>query len=164
MIFLIISIIVFIALMWIWIENLGMALLLGSTIGLFFGVIIWVLGGGLIGAFLPTTTEVETKPIYALTDSTSIEGNKFLMSGYVKEGLVYRYITKTTRGKHIEEIKANSVYINEGNYTPHLKIYNQVLAKDWYYWFACPLFAEQTYYEFYVPDNSMINEYEIDLE
>lgn len=137
----------------------------GSLIGLFIGMIIWLSIGGIIGEFLPTKEIIETKPLYALTDTTSTYGEKFLFSGYIDEKLTYRYITETERGKHIEEIDTKNVYVNEGDYQPHLKISKKELAKDWYFLFANDLaIDETTYYEFYVPENTLIHNYQIDLE
>lgn len=136
--------------------------IIGGIIGVIVGALVWLLFGAMVGEFLPIKEVVEEKPLYALTDSTSIHGEKFLFSGYIDEELTYRYIIETERGRHIEEINGKNVYVNEGDYEPHVKIYNTELAKDWYYLFAGHFGT--TYYEFYVPENTLTHNYQVDLE
>lgn len=161
MIYIIIGIIVFTVRAYSWTQEWIEAVISG-LIGLLVGMFIWILLGSVIGEFLPEKEVVEEKPLYALTDTTSTYGEKFLFSGYIDEELTYRYIIETERGKHIEEIKTNNVYVNEGDYEPHVKIYNTELAKDWYYLFAGHFGT--TYYEFYVPENTLTHNYQVDLE
>ena len=163
MIYLIIGVIAFTIWFYFMTESFGDALL-GSIIGLFAGTLACLIIGTVIGGFLPVKEVVEEKPLYALTDTTSIQGSKYLFSGYIEDKLTYRYIIDTERGKHLEEINTTNVYINEGDYDPHVKIYNTELAKDWYYWFANNLVYDTTYYEFYVPKNTLIHNYQVDLE
>ena len=135
---------------------------LGAVMGALVGFIIYTVIGGAIGSSLPLNKVVEEQEIYALTDNSSIEGASYLFSGYINENLVCRYVISTDRGKHIEQIDADYVYINEGDYKPIVKHYTYVFEKEWYKWFAHTAFVDD-YYEFYVPENTVTNEYNIDL-
>ena len=135
----------------------------GAFLGGIIGVILYFLIGGIIGAFLPTEMEiVDTQKIYALTDDSSIDGRHYLFSGYADEKMVCRYIVDTDKGKNIEEVCANHSFINEGDYEPKVEIYKTKFKYNWDYIFASDwLFSLE--YRFYVPENTVINSYNIDL-
>lgn len=135
-----------------------------SIMGLMVGFLLYFTVGGIIGCGLDIKEIVEEQELCALKDTTSIEGQKYLFSGYIDENLVCRYIVSTERGKHIEELNTENVYINEGNYKPIVKTHNVQLAKDWYYWFAHDAFVDGYYVEFFVPENTVTTEYNIDLQ
>lgn len=136
---------------------------LGGLLGFFVGLILWLFIGGFIGCALPTVEVVEEQEICALNDSTSVEGASYLFSGYIDEDLVCRYVINTERGKHIEEVDTDNVYIKEGDYTPTVKIHSVEFKKDWCYWIAHDMFVDGYYVEFYVPENTVTSEYNIDL-
>ena len=158
-------IIIFAVLMFIWgYSQYGFFFdgLLYSIAGLFVGFIFYFFIGGIIGVNLPLNEICEEQKIYALNDSSSIEGQNYLFSGYVDEELVYRYVIDTDKGKYIEEIDAYNAYINEGNYNPMVKHYSYEFEKKWHKLFAHTLFVSD-YYEFYVPENTITTEYNVDL-
>lgn len=144
-------------------EEFGMALM-GGILGGLIGIIVWFILGGIIGCNLQTVETIEEQEILALNDSSSIEGASYLFSGYIDEDLVCRYVINTERGKHIEEVNTKNVYINEGDYEPTVKIHTTHFKKDWYYWFAHDLFSSEYYVEFFVPENTVTSEYNIDLK
>ena len=146
---------------WIDWEDIG-ASIFSSFAFAFIGFIVYLAIGGIIGCGLPLNEIVEEQEIFALTDNSSVEGRNYLFSGYINEELVCRYVVNTDRGKHIEEVDAYKVYINEGDYKPVVKHYTYVFEKEWHEWFAHTLFTDD-YYEFYVPENTVTNEYNIDL-
>ena len=129
------------------------------------GFAIWLTIGSLIGIFLPTTDIVtEEQEIYALNDSSTIKGKNFLFSGYIDEKFVCRYIVNTDKGKSIEEIDTddNKFYIEEGNYKPKVVKYSIGFKSNWHYLFAFPMFHD--YYKFFVPEGTVTNTYNIDLQ
>lgn len=142
--------------------NDGFDTFFNAIIGLFVGIFMFIFIGGLIGGVLPQEKVVEEQKIYALNDSSAVEGEKFLFSGHIDEQLVYRYVTSNDKGKHIEELDDDEVYIKEGNYTPILEHHYYVLEKDWHKLFAHTEFSD-SYYIFYVPENTVTNEYNINL-
>lgn len=139
-------------------EGLG-----GALLGLLIGILIWMLVGFPLGFAVPTTEVIEEQEIVALTDSTSVEGQKFLFSGYINENLVCRYVINTDKGKHIEEVKSDNVYIKEGDYKPTVIKHKFVPKADWYWWFCFPIGSGGDYTEFLVPENTVTSEYNIDL-
>ena len=143
-------------------EEIGIALCSGF-LGLAIGTMLYLFIGGMLGTSLPTVDVVEEQKICALVDSSEIEGANYLFSGYIGEKLVFRYVINTDKGKHIEEIQSvENVYINEGDYEPMVKIYSKEFAKEWYNWIAFPWFSKE--YVFYVPHDTITNEYNIDLQ
>lgn len=143
-------------------EEIGIGLC-GGFLGLAIGFMLYLFIGGMLGTSLPTVDVVEEQKICALVDSSEIEGTNYLFSGYIGEKLVFRYVINTDKGKHIEEIKSvENVYINEGDYEPMVKIYSKEFAKEWHNWIAMPLFSKE--YVFYVPHDTITNEYNIDLQ
>ena len=142
-------------------EEFGLGIC-ASFLGLLIGGILYLALGSAIGCFLPTVDVVEEQTICALNDSSKIEGANYLFSGYIEEKLVIRYVINTDKGKHIEEIPSvKNVYINEGDYEPMVKTIYQEFAEEWYYWIALPMTTKE--YIFYVPNNTVTNEYNIDL-
>lgn len=134
-----------------------------GILGMVYGAIVWVAVGGIIGTNLPMVEIVTEQPICALNDSTSIEGRNYVFSGYVEENLVYRYVIETEKGKKNEEIRSNNVYIKEGDYVPTIRNHDEHFAEDWYYWFAFPWKGDH-YIEFLVPENTVTDQYNIDLQ
>lgn len=123
-----------------------------GIVGALIGLVIWFFVGGIIGANLQTVETVST------------EGANYLFSGYINENLVYRYVINTDRGKHIEELSSENVYINEGDYKPTVKTYTTCFKEDWYYLFVHDKFVSESYVVFFVPENTVTNEYSIDLD
>ena len=136
----------------------------GGLLGFLVGILVLITIGFGIGLTVPTVEVVEEQEIIALNDSTSIEGRKYLYSGYINENLVCRYVINTERGKHIEEVKSDSVYIKEGDYKPTVITHKFVPKEDWYAWFCIPIGSGGNYTEFFVPENTVTSEYNIDLQ
>lgn len=135
----------------------------GGVLGFVVGFCLYISLGGFIGSVLKTIDVTEKKELYALNDLSSIEGSYYVFSGYIDEKLVYRYVEKTEKGLHIEEINSSNVYIKEGDYIPTLVIHKKEFASEWMYLFAHDYFFT-TEYEFLVPANTVITEYNIDLK
>lgn len=95
----------------------------GGFCGFIVGSIVYGILGSIIGGGLKTTENINAQNIVALNDSSKIEGQQYLFSGYINESLVYRYVIETERGKHIEECKADNGYIKEENVNnPYVEI------------------------------------------
>ena len=148
---------------WGFCEKFFGALFFGF-LGFLIGGILWITFGEFVGEVLdlPQTDTYEEQEICALNDSTSTEGSMFLFSGHIEDKLVFRYVVETNKGKHIEEIKdTEDVYIKEGNYKPVARTYSYDFVEEWHFWFASPSLDEYTV--FYVPENTVTNEYNINL-
>lgn len=146
---------------WDFIEKIGLSLLY-SFLGLLAGICIFLVAGLFIGLGMPKTETVETKEIYALNDASNLEGHFYLASGYVKENEVIKYISDGEYGKKIYTAKVDESYINEGYDNAYVEIHKKELKYNWMYLFAYH-FQDDTYI-FFVPDGSVTNEINIDLE
>lgn len=135
----------------------------GIILGVIAGLITYALIGGLIGIMVPRKEVIaEEQKIYALNDSSSIT---YIYRGYMNEKLVYRYVIETDKGKHVEKVAADNCYIKEGDYSPKIVKHNSVFANAWFYMIAYDLKEDSSYYyEFYVPKNTVTEQYKIDLE
>lgn len=133
-----------------------------GAFGFLIGFVLLISVGSLIGFAFPTKTVVTTNNIYALNDNSGVESNFYLMHGYVDEELVIRYISNGEYGKKIYEIDTDNAYINEGKDNPYVEIHHTVFKHDWMNLFG--VCWEKDVYVFYVPQGSVTNEYEIDLE
>ncbi len=153
--------------------------IIGLLIGLFkvkdyivaltyIGIII----GGLVAfaltpvmtAIAPVETEVIEKKIYALNDTSSNQGTHYLYSEYINNEPKYRYVVGTSNGKQVKETKTTNVFIKEENCEPKVKIYKRVLKNKIYGWLFFVELLDEDKVEFYVPDNTVINNYKIDLQ
>ena len=163
MIIILISLIIFIIGVIIFIcIDIGYDLCKFSFTGFIIGVLIFGIGTYFISPHIEKEETVNTRNIYALNDASSIKGQFFLMSGSINEEYTLRYIINTPKGRQVKEIKENNIYIKEGNYKPHLE-YHDIRFKNekWYLLFSNP---NENYTIFYVPENSIISDYNIDLE
>ena len=143
-------------------EGFAFGLFCG-LLGILIGIIAWFIVGGIIGCTLPMKEITNEKQLCALSDSNSISGEKFLFSGYINEKLECRYVVNTDRGKHIESVDADKMYIKEGNYKPKVVSHSDDFKSIGYYWFAVPWNSHE-WYEFYVPNGTVTSEYSIDLK
>lgn len=137
--------------------------LLGALIGFLTGLLLMFTIGQIIGLMLPKEENITKENIYALNSSDSTEGASFIFSGYVDENFIYRYVIETDKGKHVEEIDADKVYIVEGNYEPIMEIHKTVFKYKWMYLFAYHG-SEKDYVKFYVPSGTVTTEYSVNLE
>lgn len=145
------------------IFDIGDILCTFASIGVLVGLLIFI-----IGVCCPVSSHIEkeetisTQYIYALNDTSSIEEQFFLISGSVDEKYTIRYVINTSKGKQVKEIKGNNIYIKEGNYKPHLEYHDiRFKNKKWYLLFSHP---NENYTVFYIPENSIINDYNLDLQ
>lgn len=137
----------------------------GGVCGFVVGLVIYGILGSIIGGGLQTVENINTQNIVALNDSSKIEGQRYLFSGYINESLVYRYIIETEKGKHIEECKADNGYIKEENINnPYVEIHTYTFKHDWCYLFAININYVENYSVFHVPGGTVTNEYNVDLK
>ena len=130
-----------------------------------------IIGGLVTFALTPVMTDIAPienkvveKEIYALNDTSTNQGVSYLFSGYVDDELKYRYVINTSNGKQIKETKTNNVFIKERDNTPKVKIYKRVLKYKSYSWLFFVELSDEDKVEFYVPENTVTNDYKIDLQ
>lgn len=113
-----------------------------------------------------------TIPIAAMKDATAINGRiggSFIRSGYINQEIVYRYMVKTDKGLSQETIKGK-VYINYTDGPPHIEVinkrYSEEKARNLVELFLLNDYPAMYYvsYNVYVPEGSVVQEFEIDME
>lgn len=133
-----------------------------SLVGVFIGFLLWLTFGAFVGIVLPKTETTETKTIYALNDCSNISSTFYLTSCHIDEEEVIKYISDAEYGKKIFTANVENSYINEGYEDAYVEIHHVDFEYHWMWWFAICL--EEDVNVFYVPNGSVTNEIEIDLE
>lgn len=135
----------------------------GGLLGGLIGVIPSFIIGGMISIMILGTSPMEckyTQELMAMKDNTSISGSFFLGTGRADSEMCYIYLVETDKGMHTKTLKQNGsyeVYIKCTDGTPYLEYWDA--EED--FW---RLPDESPYYVFYLPEGSVVNTYEIDLE
>lgn len=103
--------------------------------------------------------QVEDVEIYSLRTSNDLNGTFVLGTGTVSTTTKYYVVIKTDIGYKIKDINASEAYILYTKDQPHLEIYSH---KDYKTskarWFTT---GATTYYKIYIPEGSIIENYEI---
>lgn len=106
------------------------------------------------------------KNIVALEDNTDIEGRLYYRTGYIEENLYYYYMESLSNGgKKIGKIKAEETTVFEGSDNYKVEFYKSTRkAKD--YLFLGIMTMEDVQYKtyLYVPKDTVINNYNIDMK
>lgn len=103
--------------------------------------------------------------IYAIKDSTEIEGSFSLGTGQVSGEQYYYFVTKTDNDfKKVDKVKVNHSVMKEGDYVqPYVIQY----PKEFDSAFARIMYGKYSgyyFYEFYLPNDTITTDYNIDLE
>lgn len=145
-------------------SSIFISILLGILCGIL-GIIISTATVEYFNLIEKITYIESEREIYALKDISGIEGNFYLFGGNVGDEYQYRYVINTPKGKQVETVSSEQydVYIKEGNYKPKVvceKIeYTNKIFNNWF------IFPYKDYtYTIYVPNNTILNNYNIDLE
>lgn len=152
----ILGFIFFLRLVYRFCANKFISIILSSVCGLIIGFALWFFVGGFIGYHISKTEKIEEYKLEKLSYYTFENEEKYLFSGYVDGELVYTYKIGTEIKKIVEDNNSKNVYINEGDYTPIIKIHNKEIKKNWYNLFVNKLFIKDSYIEFFIPENAII--------
>lgn len=108
----------------------------------------------------------ETKTIYALNDKTSINGQSFLFSGYIKEDLVYRMFVEENGGKKLKELKPSSVtiYEEDKDCDKFIETYKYKYTNSFIKWLLGESTWDDDTYKIHIPKGSITTEYKLDLQ
>ena len=137
-------------------ANIGQLL-----IGLFCGLIVC-----LMSSFIVTSSTYEfskqesTQEIYALSDNIGASGNFFLGTGQVGSDLVYFYVVDSENGKHVESVKRENAYIKYGD-EHTVTVVSYEFENKALHWVAFS--TKENDYVFCVPEGTITNSFEIDL-
>lgn len=116
-----------------------------------------------VAVIFPQTCEkTNTEHIIALNDSTGVNGRAgFLGSGYVEDELYYYYMTDTKEGFQAKKIKAEDTYVRYSD-EAIVETYTATNFKNKLLWLiALPI---KSFHIVYIPEGSIIENYQIDLE
>ena len=146
--------------------DLGLTLLNLICYSLVAGIIWFSVGIGCIANPIETypAPESEKVEIYSLADGNLTEGrHSFLGSGYIDEELQYTFVVKDELGYTVEQVKAKNCYVKYTQEDPYaLPLYKKygAFAKFW----LGDDTASTDGYIFYLPEGTIIQEYDIDLK
>lgn len=117
-----------------------------------------------IGSVLPEEEYLyqETSlPIISLEDNVKQQGNFFLGTGTKDEQLYYYFVLNIEHGFKIENVSAKDTYVRYDS-QPRIIIKRAIGFKNWYnYIWAIPLRTQNV---IYVPEGTIISNYNIDLQ
>lgn len=105
---------------------------------------------------------VSDTKIIALKDNQNINGNFYIMGGYVNENLYYYYATETEFGYKTEKVMADNAYIKYTDGETHIEKYVGEFANDRMNLWGFPVCNDR--YIIYCPDGTVTNEFIVDLE
>lgn len=100
-------------------------------------------------------------PIVALEDNVASRGQFFLGTGASKSDIYYYYMIDTERGYVIESVKACDTYIKYDT-NPRIVVERGNGFNHWYNYIWA--FPTSTHYTIYVPEGTILNNYNIDLK
>ena len=125
--------------------------------------IIYLCCGGIVGSFFEPVSYTQTEtPLIALKDNSTIDGLFFLGCGNIGSKTQYSYAIDTEFGIKIKTLSADKkIYFKYDEGAPALITSEPVystLAK----WLSAPSY--DPIYTFRIPEGSIINEYQVDLE
>ena len=105
--------------------------------------------------------EETVTPIVALEDNMTTNGTFFLGTGAVKDDIRYYYMIETERGYKLQDVAASKAYIKYDT-EPRIVVENGCGFKHWYnnIW----AFPTHTRVTIYVPEGTILNNYNIDLK
>ena len=166
MLFWIIPLITFIAVLiyWIFIEADA---LFGIAFGILFAILALfatlMFGYGIVGCCDTEWVETNTTEIVALSDNVGVEGQVYLRRGYIEDKLSYYYIVDTQFGLKADSVSADKCYIKYTNDKPYMVTYKETIKNGFVRWAFGDI--SSTRYTIYLPEGSVITDYyEIDLE
>lgn len=145
----------------------------GAIILIIFGFFLWYIGSSLTGAILynfkGNTEEYHTSwNITAMQDNLNTHGRFYMRSGYIETDLCYYYVYSTKNGLKSSYIPANKTYLNYTTDKPHIERYTRRWNKSWIKWFTCVdaqnYATNDVYYKAYVPEGSVEQSFNVDLQ
>ena len=148
-----------------------------TTVGvvtlILFGILVWYVGscftGCILYKFKGNTEEYQTSwNITAMQDNLNTHGRFYMRSGYIETDLCYYYAYSTKNGLKSSYIPANKTYLNYTTDKPHIERYTRKWNKSWIKWFTCQdaqdYAVNDVYYKAYVPEGSVEQSFNMDLQ
>ena len=99
----------------------------------------------------------KTHEIVALNDSNKIGGMFYCRRGYIEEKLYYQYMRRSGSGFKTGKVKADDTTLYYADDDYRVEFYMK--TKEWW------IFHDEAYcYEIYIPEGSIAEDYQIDLQ
>lgn len=133
-------------------------------LGIWIGALIYFMLGPAIGTQLPKKEIVVEHQILPYSED---KDNSFITVSNNSEGISYRYVIETEKGKHIENLNGVEAYIHEGDYEPMVRIRKEGRFKsNWYWMFAInfkrnPVAKDA---DFFLPEGATISDCKSNLQ
>lgn len=145
-----------------WIEKFSMSFV-NLIVTILATVLVVVFASGIISPCVKVDYNLisDTK-IIALKDNQNVNGNFYIMGGYVDENLYYYYATETEFGYKTEKVRADSSYIKYTDGETHIEKYEPKFVNDYVYLFGFPM--QLSRHIIYCPEGTVTNEFRVDLE
>ena len=179
MIWIILSVVVFVALFWylmfdgfkpskypfsyysIWETLFGSG---GTAILVFLASILIMLVISMMWSEKPVEKKYSNEyDIVALQDNLGAAGNFFLGSGYIDNELSYTYMHYVEGcGYKAETVEASNAYVEFTDEQPYVSVVKYRFKDNWRNYITIPYNSEDIF--FYVPEGSILQNYNIDLK
>lgn len=146
-----------------WSGFMGMMIMsvLGVCSATLYCLVVFVISFG-----LPVEYELtNTYEIYALKDNNSLQGDFYLGTGNIDGSSVYTYVRKENGGKKVSTIPTESAILYEGGTVPKIEVFKPTFKKGSITekLFIVPADSEYNYH-IYIPKDSVVNGYDVDLQ
>lgn len=146
----------------LYVSNAELGLTTGVGISVLL-VIVSVIGFPIAAAVAPANTYTTvSRPLYALSNGSSVSGRFFLGSGYVDQSLTYTYIMQDKDGGYeLQTLDASGVEVYQGNYQPkYVQKFGTVKAGLWFPWDIVDTNETDS---FRVPTGTVDSSYNVDV-
>lgn len=105
-----------------------------------------------------THTKTATEYVVALNDNPGIKGSYYVRRGYIENQMYYNYMVRLSSNSYIANqipVKKSTIYETDGDY-----------RIEWWEKEKGYFMAKETekYWKVYIPKNSILSEYDIDLQ
>lgn len=106
--------------------------------------------------------------IYAFSDNVTVSGRVYFMSARVEGNLCYYYLANSSHGQMVYKIRSSDTYLNyiPENETCYIQKYERVFNDTFWNKFFIPRILSLTdcYYVAYIPEGSVSNDFQVDLQ
>lgn len=143
-------------------------LILSIIVGVVVDIVLLFVAGAIVYANLFDTHKVfeERISVYSIKDTTNINGQFVLGSGTVNEEQYFYFVSEKEGFKSVDKVSTDSSRIKEGGFkTPYMKKYKYVYDNKFIrFMFGETAINRGNAYDFYLPKNTVTQEYKVDLE
>lgn len=138
------------------------------VLGTMLVTIVAIIGIGLSNEFASTSAATEIRmcneyQLQALNDNIGVGGRFYLGTGTFSDEPKYYAMIESDTGYKMETYKINEVILIYTQTEPRIEQYELYFTNPWVRFF-CGDTSVNDYYKIYVPEGSILNTYQVDLE